>query len=452
MKWDLSRFFLYSLMLWLMKGFLLYLVDKSGIIIENPCHPSKFFQKKIESMADEDLSKLKIDRSAKALPRKRWRKGLYWGGAAILLALSGLYAGGVIRPSASVQVVTVSQVYPSQTFTLLNASGYVVPQRKAAVASKITGRLVSLMVEEGNQIKQGQIIARLENDDTLASRDQALANRKVAEANLAEAKAELNIATLTYGRNKRLLERQIVSKSEYDNAEARYKRAQAAVAAAEAAIGVSTAVLRGATVALDYSLIRAPFDAVVLTKNADIGDIVTPLGAATNAKAAVVTIADMHSLQVEADVSESNLGLIKAGQPCEIQLDAIPDTRFAGVVHMIVPTADRSKASVMVKIRFLQPDPRILPEMSAKVAFLSRPVKEAEQQRRTAVHHLALVKRGKQQSLFILQDDHVKETVVLTGETFGDMIEILSGAKAGDRVVMKPDQLKNGAKIKIAEK
>jgi RND family efflux transporter MFP subunit len=351
-----------------------------------------------------------------------------------------------------VQVVTVSQVYPSQTFTLLNASGYVVPQRKAAVASKITGRLVSLMVEEGNQIKQGQIIARLENDDTLASRDQALANRKVAEANLAEAKAELSIATLTYGRNKRLLERQIVSKSEYDNAEARYKRAQAAVAAAKAAIGASTAVLRGATVALDYSLIRAPFDAVVLTKNADIGDIVTPLGAATNAKAAVVTIADMHSMQVEADVSESNLGLIKSGQPCEIQLDAIPDTRFAGVVHMIVPTADRSKASVMVKIRFLQPDPRILPEMSAKVAFLSRPVKEAEQQRRTAVHHLALVKRGKQQSLFILQDDHVKETVVLTGETFGDMIEILSGAKAGDRVVMKPDQLKNGAKIKIAEK
>jgi RND family efflux transporter MFP subunit len=307
-------------------------------------------------------------------------------------------------------------------------------------------------VEEGNQIKQGQIIARLENDDTLASRDQALANRKVAEANLEEAKAELNIATLTYDRNKRLLERQIVSKSEYDNAEARYKHAQAAVAAAKAAIGASTAVLRGATVALDYSLIRAPFDAVVLTKNADIGDIVTPLGAATNAKAAVVTIADMHSMQVEADVSESNLGLITAGQPCEIQLDAISDTRFAGVVHMIVPTADRSKASVMVKIRFLQPDPRILPEMSAKVAFLSRPVKGAEQRRRTAVHHLAIVKRGKQQSLFILQDDHVKEIVVLTGETFGDMIEIFSGAKAGDRVVMKPDQLKNGAKIKIAEK
>ncbi len=456
MKWDLSRFFLIFLMLWLMKGFLLYLVDKSGIIIENHCHPSKFFQKKIESMADEDLSKLKIDRSAKMLPRIRWRKGLYWGGAAILLALSGLYAGGVIRPSASVQVVTVSQVYPSQTFTLLNASGYVgyvVPQRKAAVASKITRRLVSLMVEEGNQIKQGQIIARLENDDTLASRDQALANRKVAEANLAEAKAELNIATLTYGRNKRLLERQIVSKSEYDNAEARYKHARAAVAAAEAAIGASTAVLRGATVALDYSLIRAPFDAVVLTKNADIGDIVTPFAAVATAKAAVVTIADMNSLQVEVDVSETNIVGIRVGQACDIQLDALPAIRFRGEVYTIVPTVDRTKATVLVKVRFLDKDPRMLPDMSAKVSFLSRNLKTEERKPRLAVNGSALVGKTDQTRVFVLQGNHVQETSVQTGVKLGDMIEIISGLKSGDRVVINPPKgMKNGTKIKIAER
>jgi RND family efflux transporter MFP subunit len=351
-----------------------------------------------------------------------------------------------------VQVVTVSRIYPSQTFTLLNASGYVVAQRKAAVASKITGRLVSLLVEEGSRVKAGQIIARLENEDTIASRDQALAQRKVAEANLEEARAEMNVAALTYDRNKRLLERQIISKSEYDNAEARHKRSQAAVAAAEAAVSVSVAAIQGATVALDYSLIRAPFDAVVLTKSADIGDIVTPVGAATNAKAAVVTIADMSSLQVEADVSESNLGLIKAGQPCEIQLDALPDSRFAGVIHMIVPTADRSKASVMIKVRFLGPDPRILPEMSAKVAFLSRTVKSGEEQARTAVHRSALISRGEKQALFLVQDDRVRENAVRTGESFGDMIEILDGAKVGDKVVLKPNRLKDGAKIKIAEK
>jgi RND family efflux transporter MFP subunit len=274
----------------------------------------------------------------------------------------------------------------------------------------------------------------------------------VAEANLEEARAEMNVAALTYDRNKRLLERQIISKAEYDNADARYKRAQAAVAAAEAAVRAGAAALQGATVAVDYSLIRAPFDAVVLTKNADIGDIVTPFGAAANAKAAVVTIADMRSLQVEADVSESNLGLIKAGQPCEIQLDALPDIRFAGIIHMIVPTADRSKASVMVKVRFLEPDPRILPEMSAKVAFLSRPVQAGEEKARTAVHRLALASRGEQKALFLVQDDRAQEAVVRTGESFGDMIEILDGAKAGDKVVLKPNRLKDGAKIKIAEK
>ena len=408
----------------------------------------------MERMADEDISKLRIDRSVKAPPASRRRRWVYGVAAAavLVLILSALYFGGLIRPAVPVQVVTVSRIYPSQAFTLLNASGYVVAQRKAAVASKVTGRLVSLLVEEGSPVRRGQVIARLESDDLRAALDQAVSNRKVAEANLEAAKAELSLATLTYERNRRLLERQIVSKSEYDNAESRYRRAQAAVTAAEASIRAGRAAVQGASVALDYTLIRAPFDAVVLTKNADIGDIVTPVGAATNAKAAVVTIADLGSLQVEADVSESNLGLIKAGQPCEIQLDAIPDARFPGVIHMIVPTADRSKASVMVKVRFLQPDPRILPEMSAKVAFLSRPVNQEEERARTAVHRLALAERGRTRSLFVVQDDRVKETAVQTGEAFGDMVEILGGAKAGDRVVLKPNRLKDGARIKIAEK
>jgi RND family efflux transporter MFP subunit len=414
----------------------------------------KIIRKSFLSMADEDISKLKIDRSVKVRPRMRRRKWLYGGGGAVLFVAAGiaLYAQGFLQPAQSVQATTISRIYPSQTFTLLNASGYVVAQRKAAVASKITGRLVALMVEEGSRVKKGQIIAHLENDDSVAARDQALAQRRVAEANLDEVGAELNLAALTYGRNKRLLERGIVSRAEYDNADARYKRAQAAVAAAEAAVRAAEAVLRGATVALDYAMIRAPFDAVVLTKSADIGDIVTPLGAATNAKAAVVTIADMGSLQVEADVSESNLNLIKTGQPCEIQLDALPDSRFPGAIHMIVPTADRSKASVMVKVRFLEPDPRILPEMSAKVAFLSRPVLAGEDQARTAVHRLALAERGKQQVLFLIQGDRVREAPVRTGASFDEMVEILGGAEAGQKVVLKPNRLRDGAKIKIAEK
>ncbi len=225
------------------------------------------------------------------------------------------------------------------------------------------------------------------------------------------------------------------------------------MAAAEAALRASTAALRSADVSLEYTLIRAPFDAVVLTKNADIGDIVTPLGAAANAKAAVVTIADLRSLQVETDVSETNLSLVKVGQPCEIQLDALPDSRFRGILHAIVPTADRAKATVTVKVRFLDKDPRVLPEMRAKVAFLSRPLKPEEEKPITAVVRSAIVDKGGPKSVFRVQGNRAVETAVTTGEQFGEMVEVLGGIKAGDRVVAKPPKrLKNGYRVKVAEK
>ncbi len=153
--------------------------------------------------------------------------------------------------------------------------------------------------------------------------------------------------------------------------------------AAESGIRANEAALAAANIQMEYTLIRAPFDAVVLTKNADIGDIVTPLAAVAEAKSAVVTIADMDSLQVEADVAESNVGQVRAGQPCEIQLDALPERRLRGEVHVVVPTGDRTKATVMVKVKFIDQDPRILPEMSAKVSFLSKPLADVEQKPRT---------------------------------------------------------------------
>jgi RND family efflux transporter MFP subunit len=204
---------------------------------------------------------------------------------------------------------------------------------------------------------------------------------------------------------------------------------------------------------VEYTLIRAPFDAVVLTKNADVGDIVTPLGAAANAKASVVTIADMTSLQVEVDVSESNLARVKAGQPCEIQLDALPDSRFRGVVHMIVPTADRSKASVMVKVRFAERDPRVLPEMSARVAFLEREATRDEEAPKTAVNPAALVSRNGKQTVFVVNDDRTVETIVTVGGKIGDGIEVRDGLKPGEKVVVNPPKkLRNGSAIKLKEK
>ncbi len=404
-------------------------------------------------MADDDLSKLKIDKSRQGFQAKKRKKPLYLVIAAIFVAVVLiLFMTGVFSPAAKVEVASVVRAYPSQTFTLLNASGYVVPQRKSSVAAKVTGRLVALYVEEGSTIKKDQIIAQLENDDLAASRRQALANLDVARAGYDEAKAELKDAQISFERQKQLLSRDLVAKADSDTAEARYKKAVAAVASADASIKASQAALSGTDVSLEYTRIRAPFDAVVLTKNADIGDVVTPIGAAANAKSAVVTIADMASLQVEADVSESNIEKLKPGQPCEIQLDAVPDVRFAGTIYMIVPTADRSKATVMVRVRFNALDSRILPEMSAKVAFLSREVKKEEEKSRTAVSPKAIVDHGGKKFLFVVKQNKVQLTQVTVGAPLGDMVEILSGAVSGDKVVINPPKsLTNNARIKIAE-
>jgi RND family efflux transporter MFP subunit len=405
-------------------------------------------------MENEDLSKLKIDKSRVVIGTRKKRKLVYWVLLIVAVLILGfLYVKGVFTPAIQVQVATVSQIYPSQAFTMLNASGYVVAQRKSALASKVTGRLIWLGVEEGSFVKKDQVVARLENQDVSASKDQASANVNVARFSLEQAQAELRDATLSLNRNKELLSRGVVARQTYDDVLARYDKAVAGVAAAEAVLKANTAALGGATALLEYTLIRAPFDAVVLTKDADIGDIVTPLGAAANAKAAVVTIADMSSLEVEADVSESNLSQIKPGQPCEIQLDALPDLRFRSEIHMIVPTADRSKATVMVKVRFIDKDSRILPEMSAKVAFLSRPVTGEEKKPRVAFNQLAVINRKNLKAVFIVKGDRVVETPVSLGGPMGDMVEVLQGVKVGDRVVLNPsDRLKSGTKIKIQEK
>jgi RND family efflux transporter MFP subunit len=404
-------------------------------------------------MKNEDISKLKIDKGA--IAQKKKRNGIRYLIALLLIAaiLYFLYTRGIITPATEVEVANVVLTYPSQAITLLNASGYVVAQRKAAVASKVTGRLVSLSVEEGSKVKKGQVIAELENADVLAARDQASASLRAAHDALNQVKADLEYATLSFNRQRDLLAKEAATKAAFDSAESLYNKAKATVAAAESQIKASEAALRSAEVAVEYALIRAPFDAVVLTKNADIGDIVTPLGAAANAKAAVVTIADMDSLQVETDVSESNIHQIQQGQPCEIQLDALPDERFVGEVHIIVPTADRAKASILVKVRFIDKDARILPEMSARVAFLSRQIKDEEKMPHPALNPSAIQKGIRGAVVFLIKADKVVETPVKTGEQLGDMIEIISGVNPGDRVVLKPlEKIRDGVRVKVPER
>lgn len=398
-------------------------------------------------MADSNLQGLTIDKSvATTAPRHRRRQRWLWSGAAfVLLAALG---GWVFTRPVTVETVTVSLLHPSQTFTLLNASGYVVAQRKAAVAAQSTGRLDWLGVEEGSKIKTGQILARLENRETAAALDQARANLAAIRAAREEAEAERHDAERADQRMRELLAQGFVAQSEADTAATRLARAQATVTAAQANIGVAEAALRGAQIAFDNTFIRAPFDAVVLTKAADLGDIVTPLGAAVNSKSAVVTIADLASLQVEADVSEANLNQIHPGQPCEIILDAIPGTRFRGELLTIVPTADRSKATVMVKVRFAQLDPRILPEMSARVAILSRAVTPAEERAITAIPPATVRNREGRTVVYRLESDRARVVPVVLGAAIGDQVEVRSGVAAGDKLVLRPlEQLRDGRRV-----
>lgn len=371
----------------------------------------------------------------------------------LTLGITILYVTGIFRLARAVEVMPVSKIYPAQAITVLNASGYVVAQRKAAVSSKSTGRLEYLGIEEGSRVKKGAIIASLENADLMATRDKAAANLQVSEAQLKEARAEEIDAHLNLNRQQALIKADLIARQDFDTAQARYHKALAAVEAAQSSIRAARAAQAEAQTALEFSFIRAPFDGVILTKNAEVGEVVAPFGSATNARAAVATMADMDSLMVEADVAESNITQVKLKQAGEIQLDAMPQRRFRGEVHMIVPTADRSKATILTKVAFLDKDPGILPEMSAKVAFLARPLKNEEEKPRLAVSPKALLPHQGQWLAYVVQDNRVKAVPVQIGPQLGDLVEVKAGLQEGDKVVLAPDPtLKDGDKVSIKEK
>lgn len=406
-------------------------------------------------MEKQDFEILKIDRDEEfEAPVQKRKKFLVFlvllilvGGTLLLLYRIGLLGG---RPK--VVVTTVSKIFPSEIYSAFHASGYVVAQRKAALSSKITGRLAYLGVEEGSRVKKGEVIAILEKDDLEAAVERARATLKTAKSRLKFALAEQKDALKEFKRYRRLIKRDVVSQSAYDSVESRYQKAVASVEANRAEIKSAEAALKEAKAALDYAYIKAPFDGIVLSKFADIGEAVAPFGSATNAKAAVVTLADIHSLMVEADVAESNILNVKKGQPCEITLDAMPDKRFRGQVHVIVPTADRAKATITVKVKFLETDPRIMPEMSARVNFLTKTLSPALLEPRLAIPEKALLEGAKTPTVFKVVRGRVFEKTIKIGQRLKDYVEVREGLKVGEKIVLNPSKkLKSGHKVKITE-
>ena len=406
-----------------------------------------------DAAAPSALARLKIDRSAQAT-RRRPTALLPWllaGGMAV--AAAGAWA--LYPRTAEVTATAVVQSTPSQQYVQLTASGYVVAQRRAAVSSKASGRLLELTVREGSNVKKGELLARLDASDIQAGIMAAEAAVLQAEANHKQAMVQLINARAETARTRSLEAQGFVSGQMVDSVVSKNKAVFAQVSAAEAALAQARAQLKAQKVALDYTEIRAPFDGVVLVKNANVGDIIMPMSSAAGAQGAVVTMADMGTLEVEADVSEGNLSKARPGQPVEITLDALPGTRFKGHVVGIVPTVDRAKATVMTKIRFDQLDPRVLPEMSAKVAFLSREITDADQQPVTAVPAAAITPQGNQHVVWrVRQTDGgsaVEAVTVRPGRALGAFREVTGAIKPGDKIVATPPaRLKDGARVALS--
>ena len=384
-----------------------------------------------------DLSSLKIDRSNNSEGKSKSKYIVYTLIAVILIVIGYFAIGSFSRSAIEVKLTTVVKQSPAKSNAVLTASGYVVAQRKASVSSKGTGVLVYLGVVEGDKVKEGQIIARLDDRDIVAQLDQAKSNLQLYEAQLKESENK-------YNREKELFSRGLSSQQSLDQTEANYKTLLANIDIAQAGIRV-------AEVALENMIIRAPFNGTVLTKNAEVGEIVAPFGASTTSRAAVVTIADMTSLMVETDVSESNIEKIKQDLDCEIVLDAYPDKSYQGYVFKIVPTADRSKATVLVKVGFKDYDNRVLPEMSAKVSFLSEKKGEEENQLPVLTIALSAVDElnGKK-IVYIVKDDKAVQKEITTGRLLGNYVEIISGLEEGDEIIDNLNEnIKDGVNVKV---
>lgn len=390
-----------------------------------------------------DLSGLRINRMQEDEPQSKGSRsairGIIIAAVVILVVVLGyiLFARS-FESAVEVQLVAVTLSSPSQANAVLTASGYAVAQRKAAVASKATGRMTYLGVVEGDRVRKDQIIARIEDTDIKAALAQARANLQMNEADLKDAAQWLD-------RQKKLLATGVSAQADFDAAEARYQRVMAA-------IDVAKAMVSGEEVALENTLIRAPFDGTVLTKNADVGEMVAPMAASVSSRSAVVTIADMSSLQVEADVSESNIERIAVDQPCEITLDAYPAVRYQGYVAKIVPTADRAKATVMVKVGFKSYDSRVLPEMSAKVLFLSKQsdASNTEAKAMLTVPLGSVATRSGKKVVYAVRDNKAVETPITIGREFGALVEITQGLSSGDKVIAAvTENIVDGSHIKI---
>jgi len=408
------------------------------------------------------LNQLRIDRTTDVSDgsTRRW---VLLGSSVVLVLALGI--GGwwfFTRPSGiAVQAAVAREVKSggasggaSVGASMLDASGYVVARRSATVASKTIGRVVEVMIEEGQRVEPGQVIAKLDDSNAKAALDQARAQLHQAEANLAAAKIALEDARPIFARNEQQMEKGVISAQTFDSAKATYNAAQADYDVRTRGVAVARATLAVAERNLDDTVVRAPFGGVITVKAAQAGEIVSPQSAGGFTRTGIGTIVDMESLEVEVDVSENFINRVRPGQPATIKLNAYPDWEIPAEVIAVIPTADRSKATVKVRVGFKERDTRVLPEMGARVSFLSAPTELESGSAAPAIAVLvpadAVQVNGANGTVFIINDGTVERRVVRLGSRSAEGQLVLSGLTAGSRVVVgNLGALSDGAKVHV---
>jgi len=404
------------------------------------------------SLVDE-LKSLSIDRAPVRRGLPRWAVPAIAIAAIAALALVSwkTLASHLFAPE--VETATVVLVTPAQGAQLLVATGYVVPQRKANISPRIGGRVAKIFVEDGTVVKAGQVIAVLEDADYRAQLAQAHADVKSAEAREKRAEVDLLDAQRQYNREQILQSNGVTTAAALDTASARLGSAKASLAAGEADVAAAKARVDVARVNLDNCYVKAPFAGRITQKLTDVGEIVFGFTSAGNAgNGGIASLADFDSLMVEADVSESQVAKLAIGTPAETVLDAFPDRRYRARVAEVRPRVDRAKATVTVKVAFVDEAKDVLPDMGAKVTFLTRQLDEAAQKAppTPAVSPDAVVDRGEIKKIFVVQPDAtVKSVPVITGGPLGSLVSLRQGPPPGTRVVRSPpEDLKDGMRVK----
>src|SRR5215213_9258178 len=401
----------------------------------------------------DDLAALRIEREPQRAGVGRW---IGWAFLLLAVTAAGLAAWNyltAVRP-VSVETAKVSERAAGTQAAVLNASGYVTARRRATVSAKITGKVVEVNVEEGMAIREGQVLARLDDATSRAALALADAQSEAARRGVRENEVRLAEARVSLGRVLQLVKDQLSTQAEVDRAQAEVDSLDARIGAAREQVRVSERQAELERTNLDNTVIRAPFSGVAISKDAQPGEMVSPVSAGGGfTRTGICTIVDMRSLEIEVDVNEAYINRVRDGQRAVAVLDAYPDWQIPARVITTVPAADRQKATVKVRLAFDQLDRRILPDMGVKVSFLGEEQKGAqatEIKPRVLIPRAAVRQGGGTPHVFVVNGDHVERRAIRTGPASGEEVAVESGLSGGEQVVVEgPEQLAEGHKVKV---